>query len=147
VNLNNLAGRALAAAGVHSYEPIHWYRCTGQENTGGKMRPIYAEGVLLQVQTRTASDAALNHADMVGMNDITRQFYINNIAAVDARMGSETGNVNGLARQDGKGEDMLLYRGQWWKVVAVVEDFTVMGWVQVRAVMQTVPPDFSASDV
>lgn len=120
MNLNNLAGNALAAAGVHSFEPILWYRCIGQENASGKMRPVYAEGVSLQTQTRTASDAALNHADMVGMNDITRQFYINN---------SETGNVNCLARQEGKGEDMLLYRGQWWKVVAVVEDFTVMGWV------------------
>lgn len=138
MNLNNLAGNVLAAAGVHSFEPILWRRCIGQENTGGKMRPVYAEGVTLQAQTRTASDAALNHADMVGMNDITRQFYINN---------SATGNVNGLARQEGKGEDMLLYRGQWWKVVAVVEDFTVMGWVQVRAVMQTVPPDFSISGI
>ena len=55
MNLNNLAGRVLAAAGVHSYEPILWYRCLGQENTGGKIRPVYAEGVPLQVQTRTAS--------------------------------------------------------------------------------------------
>lgn len=136
MNLNNIAGKVLAGAGVHEFEPLLWYRCIGQENTGGKIRPVYAEGVPLKAQTRTASDATLNHAEMVGMNDFTRQIYINN---------SAEGTVNGLARQEGKGEDMLLFREDWWKVVAVVEDFTLMGWVQVRVVLQVTPPDFSLS--
>jgi hypothetical protein len=151
MNLNKIAGRVLAGVGAHEFEPVVWYCCLGQENRGGVIRPIYAEGFHLRAQTRTASDAVLEHADMVGMNEVTRLFYFDGIAGVGGEWSGVSsdraggGLPGGLVRRSGKSEDMILYRERWWKVDAVVEDFGLMGWVRVRAVMQTTPPDFTAS--
>ena len=135
MNLNNIAGKALAAAGVHVFEAVRRYACVGQENARGDLTPIYAEPVDLEVQVRTLSDAALSHAGMTGENNTTREIYLN----------TEDARVQGLSRPQETGGDMALYKGQWWLATANPEDFAVMGWVKMRLTLQIKAPDFSAS--
>lgn len=130
LNLNSIVAGPLGGT-VHPQEPVLWYRCTGQQNERGVVTPEYAPPVRLLARVQSASDAALYYAGRAGQNSKTRNFYISS---------TPEGSVQGLAREDGTGGDLLLYKEQWWLVVAVPEDFTVNGWVQVRATLQVIPP-------
>lgn len=130
LNLNNIVAAPLGGT-VHPQEPVFWFRCTGQKNERGTVTPQYAAPVSLSARVQSASDAALFYSERAGQNSKTRNFYISS---------TPHGSVQGLARDQGTGGDLLYYKGQWWLVVAVPEDFTVNGWVQVRATLQAIAP-------
>lgn len=123
LNLNSIVAGPLGGT-VHPQEPVFWFRCIGQKNERGVVTPEYAPPVRLLARVQSASDAALFYSGKAGENSKTRNFYISS---------TPEGSVQGLARDQGTGGDLLYYRGQWWLVVAVPEDFTVNGGAAMAA--------------
>ena len=135
LNLHDIVRTAIVA--VHPDETVTLYQSTGQVNNYGEITPTYAAGQVVQAQIQSEGDAALYHADRVGMNSQTIKAYLYADkafppAGVD-RPFCRNGDI--FQRDD----------GTWWLITAVTENFAGVGWVSVRGTLQVNPPDFSAS--
>ena len=139
INLHALVNGAINA--LHPDVAATLYRSTGQVTTAdGSVKSVYAPGVAIAAKVQTESPTALAHTDRVGMEDVTRKFYLRSEPGLAER-------VAGIVRPLARGGDMLqLPDGTWWLVVGVIEDFTRSGWACVRGTLQVVPPDFSHSE-
>lgn len=116
------------------------YQSVGQSVRGdGSILPAYAEGRSVMIQKQSEKSIDLIHQALLGTVEDTRRFYL---FSKDAPMDKVYGEYRPLAR----GGDMFLVEGAWWLVTSVLEDFTRAGWVNVRATVQIVPPNFTGSD-
>lgn len=89
-------------------------------------------GVMAQVQSE--GDAALFHADMAGANSIVRKFYL--FAPKDFAK-----QTAGIFRPLSRAGDYILRKdGTVWAVDAVLENFSGVNWLSVRATLQLNPP-------
>lgn len=131
LNLNNLAGGVLASAGVQPYEPCHWFKCTGQQNNQGIVAAFYAQPIRLDAKVQSVKDDEQTKSDDVTQRPIVRAFYLGSTAQ---------SSVSGLARAEECGADYLYFKGAWWLITAVPEDFTNVGWVRVIATQQVTGP-------
>lgn len=133
LNLHDIVRTSIVAN--HPDEMVWRYRSTGQMNLAGKIVPTYAEPVQLQAQIQSESDAALYHSNRADENSNTKAFYLYTSFNMEER-------VAGIIRPLGRNGDMF-YRpseGTWWLVVAVVEDFSDVGWSKVRCTLQVNKP-------
>lgn len=134
----------IARGAINSMYPdisVTLYRNMGQSiGPDGAMHPIYAEGIAVLAQMQSEGGDVLYHAGRVGQEEAGRKFYLNSAHDNATR-------VAGIVRPLSRGGDMFSFAdGTWWLVNAVLEDFTLAGWVCVRATLQINPPDFSSSD-
>lgn len=142
VNLHQVVRGAITA--LHPDVPATIYRNLGTvAGPGGRMLPVYAEGEAIQAQAQSEGPTTLFHANQVGMEEVGRRFYLNSPVGAKTRYAS---NIRTLAR----GGDVFQtggdwFTGEWWLITALIEDFTRSGWVNVRATLQEIPPDFTAS--
>lgn len=128
MNVNAIAGGALAGFGVHPFESATYYRCVGQsEDDSGLVLALYADPLEIQLQQRSEGIAEIRHSDNREDNEIKRNFFVND-------------TISGNVRVIPKSSDMILYRNEWWKVTAVPSDFRVVGWVLVTCTLQVRPP-------
>lgn len=144
LNLHALARDLIQS--VHPEEKVTLYQSVGQINVKGVITPKYAPGQTVLAQVQSVGDAKLYHTDRVGQNDITRHFYLFANPALPPA---------GIVRPLARGGDIIRRASgslcasdcTWWQVVSVPEDFSAgSGWVLVLASLQTIAPDFSASD-
>lgn len=123
------------------------YQVTGQTVvTGGQPKSIYSPGKPVWTQAQSEGTTTLYHADRVGSEEIIRKFYLFSKPELNER-------IAGIIRPLSRGGDMFQidinekwFAGTWWLVEGTIEDFTLSGWVNIRATLQVNPPDFSASD-
>lgn len=120
----------------HPDETVGIVRSTGQENDGsGFVTPQYAELEEVQAQVQSLSDAALYHANMAGQNEIVRRVYL----YAPSNMSEQ---ASGIFRPLSRNGDFLRRSdGTWWLVDAVLDNFSDVGWVCVRVVLQVLPPE------
>jgi hypothetical protein len=139
LNLHSVVRGAIGA--LHPEVAATLYRSTGRVTTGdGGVKSVYAPGICVNAQMQTESPTALAHADRVGMEEVSRKFYLFSDSGLETR-------VAGVVRPLARGGDMLrLEDGTWWLANALIEDFTRSGWACVRATLQVNPPDFSHSE-
>lgn len=137
LNLHGLVRGAVAAA--HPDETATLYRSTGQKNVKGRIRAVYAEGESIGIQIQSEKDEALYHADCTGRNAVIRKAWL---FSADSSATRPAGIVRPLART---GDMLQRADGAWWLVVAPLEDFSSVGWVCVRIVLQVRPPDLEDS--
>ena len=144
INLHGMVRGAINS--LHPEAGATLYQSVGQAaDAGGQAKSVYAPGVAVAVQMQSESPTALFHADRVGMEEVSRKFYLFSAQEPERR-------VAGIFRPLSRGGDMFQLddgppgQGTWWLVDAVIEDFTRSGWVCVRATMQVRPPDFTYSD-
>lgn len=121
---------------VHPDETVTLYQATGQSNTKGKLVPVYAAAQNVQAQVQSESDDKLFHTDRKGENETTRRMYL--FADPDSPDTCPAGVVRPLAR----GGDMIQRsNGTWWLITGTLDDFSHVGWVGVRAVLQVTAPE------
>lgn len=135
INLHKIVRGAITS--VHADETVLLYKSAGQQNIAGAVEPVYNESETLAAQIQSESDDALYYSGNAGENEITRRFYL----YADSLIGRPAGIIRTLAR----GGD-LIYRQEestWWLITAVIDDFSRVGWVCVRANMQIKPADYS----
>ena len=78
--------------------------------------------------------AALFHADMAGANSVVRKFYL--FAPKDFAK-----QTAGIFRPISRAGDYILRKdGTVWAVDAVLENFSGVNWLSVRATLQLSPP-------
>ena len=139
INLHGIARQSINA--IHPDVNATLYQSTGQGvGNNGSIRAKYARGIKITAQMQSEGQDALYQADRVGMEEVTRKFYLFSSSDLKKRV---TGIVRPLSRN---GDMLRLEDGTWWLVDAVLEDFTRSGWASVRATMQVNPPDFTGSD-
>lgn len=80
----------------------------------------------MQVQALTAKE--IDHLDSLNIQGILRGVYMN-------------GNVEGLDRPAGKGGDVLMFKGQYWLVMTVLETWDTAGWCKVAVALQNGAPE------
>lgn len=120
----------------HPGETLLHVRSKGQTDSDdeGKITPLY-DTEIVQGQVQSEGDASLFHANMAGQNTIARRIYL---YAPSSALTQPSGIFRPLARN---GDLLRRDDGTWWLVVAVEENFSDVGWVSVRAVLQTNPPE------
>lgn len=138
LNLHNIVRGAITT--VHPDEPVTIYRSAGQKNVAGTVKPIYEQGKNIKAQVQSEKDDALFHANLTGQNQTVRKMYLYSAPSLAEKPA-------GIIRPISRGGDMIKRSdGTWWLIVAPIEDFSDVGWMSVRATLQTKEPDFSASD-
>lgn len=132
---------------LHPDTSVVLYRSTGQVVvTGGQVKSIYAPGEPIKAQMQSEGASVLYHSDRVGMEEVSRKFYLFSDADMQSRV---AGIVRPLTRNGDMFQvspDETWYAGTWWLVQGIIEDFTRSGWANVRATLQVNPPDFSHSE-
>jgi hypothetical protein len=139
INLHALVNPVISA--LHPNVPGTLYPSTGQTLAAdGKAQPAYdTAGRPVSAQMQSEGANTLYHADRVGMEEVSRKFYLFSSADLSTR-------VAGLVRPLSRGGDLLrLDDGTWWLIDAVLEDFTRSGWVSARATLQVDPPAFASA--
>lgn len=134
INLHRIANTIIRD--VHPNEQISLYQSKGQKNEKGKITPVYSAPVEMAAQVQTESDESLRHINNVNESDIIRRFYMST-ESLDRR-------PSGLIRTFARTGDLIYRHGEasWWLVTAIVDDFSSVGWVCVRATQQIKAADF-----
>lgn len=133
LNLHGIVRGAINA--IHPDEEVqilHSLGSTPDEN--GFAAPNFKRlcGVLAQVQSE--GDAALFHADMAGKNTLVRRFYL--FAPKDFK-----GQTADIFRPLSRSGDYIIRKdGTVWVVDAVLENFSGVNWLCVRATLQLERP-------
>lgn len=83
---------------------------------------------------QSEGDAALNYSNNAAQNTIIRRLYL---YATDDRATRPWTIYRPLARS---GDYVINAKGEYWKVEAVVEDFSDDGWEQLRVTFQQTDP-------
>lgn len=134
LNLHHVVRGAINA--VHPDEPVQLFRALGSEpDENGFAQPQYKRLKGIKAQVQSEGDAALFHADMAGQNSIVRRFYL--YAPKDFK-GQTADIFRPLSRS---GDYILRQDGTVWAVDAVIENFSGVNWLCVRATLQLEPPE------
>ena len=116
-------------------QELTYYRSLGQTvNDEGIAVSSYASGVTIKGNFQSMGDAALNYAGLSAENSIIRKLYVYAPEDRDKRPW-------GLYRLEARNGDYIQdKRGDYWLVMAVLEDFSDVGWECLRVQLQQVPP-------
>ena len=136
INLHHVVRGAITA--VHPDEPVKWYQNNGAQNVGGILKPAYTFVASVPAQVQSESDDALAHADRAGMNTDTVRAYL--------YFDDATPPPN-LDRFKAKGGDIFQRAdNSYWLVTALIDNFSDVGWLCVRAVRQVNAPEIEVNE-
>lgn len=133
LNLHGVVRSAINA--IHPDEEVQILHALGSvPDENGFAQPQYRRltGVMAQVQSE--GDAALYHADMAGQNSLVRRFYL---FAPNSFRGQTADIFRPLSRS---GDYIIRKDGTVWAVDAVLENFSGVNWLCVRATLQIQSP-------
>ena len=119
-------------------ETVTLRQSTGQQNVRGRITPVYAPAQVVNAQIQSLGQNDLAQVEQTSSTKIDRKAYL--YAPVPAM--PPQGIVRPLARN---GDMIQRSDGTWWLVTAMIEDFTVSGWVCVGITQQVDGPDLSLS--
>lgn len=134
LNLHKVVRGSINA--IHPDVRVQILRSEGSRpDENGFAVPTYVRlfGVTAQIQSE--SDNSLFHADMAGANTLTRRIWLFAPKGFEHQPASI---FRPLARS---GDYIVQEDGTVWLISAVVENFSGVGWVSVRATMQVNPPN------
>ncbi len=142
INLHQIVRSAITT--LHPDVAATLYQSTGQAaTTGGQIKATYAPGRPIIVQAQSINPSELYHVDKVGQESASRKFWLNSPS-------SAAEITTGIVRPLGRNGDLFQidagaewFAGLWWLVDALIEDFSLSGWVSVNATLQVNPPDLS----
>lgn len=121
VNLNTTVSNVLAL--IHPKVAIVYRRYAGTENVLGVRTPVYAEPITTMAQVQAPDPSMLRKVDKGNDASVRKAFW------VDAALSP-------ICRPDGKGGDIIEYDGHSWQVIAIQDDFRLVGWVCVLGEMR-----------
>lgn len=133
LNLHQVVRGAITS--VHPDIDVELLRSVGNDiDDSGFSLPQYAPIQRIRAQVQSEGDAALFHSDHVGMNSIIRKIYL----FAPKEMALQAASiVRPLSRT---GDYIRMPDGTWWLVIAVLENFSGVNWIGVRAQLQVEPP-------
>ena len=132
MNLHNIVRGAITVN--KDDEAFTLIRSVGKQVINSVSVESYVEVPGFKGQWQSEGDAALNFANMAAQNTITRRLYL---YADSDRQTRAWSIYRPLARS---GDYVVNSHGEWWQVTAVVEDFSDVGWEQLRVTFQQVKP-------
>ena len=132
MNLHDIVRGAINR--VHDDQPFSILRSLPTTVTNGVRVATYQQIDGFYGNFQSEGDAALNYSNNAAQNTIIRRLYL--YASPDRQTRPWT-IYRPLARS---GDYVLNDKGEYWKVDAVVEDFSDDGWEQLRVVFQQTPP-------
>ena len=131
LNLHAIVRRPITM--LHPDETVVWYRSTGQMNVLGRIKPSYAEGIVLQAQIQTLSPDELQQREDASKTEIHVKAYL---------MAQESAPPAGIIRIEARNGDFIRRAdGTWWLITSVLEEFAKSGWESVGLVQQIKDPD------
>lgn len=136
MNLHSLVRGAITT--LHPDETVTLRQSTGQQNVRGRITPVYAPAQVVSAQIQSLGQNDLAQVEQTSSTKIDRKAYL--YAPV------QTMPPQGIVRPLARNGDMIQRSdGTWWLVTAMIEDFTVSGWVCVGITQQVDGPDLSLS--
>lgn len=129
VNLHRLVRRAIHC--LHADQPATLYRSTGKfvEGARGDAVQLFEEFGELKMQIQSLGSDVISRVDEISKAATLRKIYVY----------ADSGAWS-MSRPIGKTGDYLKAAdGRTWMVNAVLEDFTVSGWVCLQCQQQTTP--------
>lgn len=122
-------------------QPFTLIRACDNENTEGIVTSYYEKVQGLYGNFQSEGDATLDHAEMAAQNSIVRRLYL---YAPDSQKDRAWSVFRPLSRS---GDFILDKNGDYWLVVAVLEDFSEAGWECLRVQLQQTPPNITYKPV
>lgn len=112
-------------------EQLTLYRSTGQTaNINGIKTALYEAPETVMGQFQAENDAALQFADLAGKNSIIKRLYLYSDESPETRPW-------GMDRPIARFGDVVCDRfGRYWLTIAVLDDFSSVGWVSLRVQLQ-----------
>lgn len=90
----------------------------------GRQVPAYAPPVCLTLQAQALSKKEIEHLDSMNLSNATRAVYANM-------------TLTGVDRVKQSGGDLLVFGGETWLVISVLEDWSLTsGWCKVAIARQ-----------
>lgn len=119
---------------IHPDEAVTLYHSLGQTNVKGNTVKQYSEPMAVMAQIQSLSDDGLYHSGATGKNDIIRNCYLFSDLTSATKPSS-------IQRPLGRSGDIIQRKDStWWLVVALKEDFSAAGWVNVSIQLQVNEP-------
>ncbi len=133
LNLHHIVRGAINA--IHPDEEVQLMRSEGSKpDESGFAQPVYKRLIGIRAQVQSEGDAALFHADMAGKNSLVRRFYLYAPKSFKKQ-------ASGIFRPLSRAGDYIIRRDcTVWAVDAVIENFSGVHWVCVRATLQLERP-------
>lgn len=138
MNLHDIVRGAITA--VHPDQTFTILRSLGSSVVNGVRIATYKKLEGFTGNFQSEGDAALNYSNNAAQNTITRKLYL---YATGDRATRPWTAYRPLARS---GDYVLNDKGEYWKVDAVVEDFSDDGWEQLRVTFQQTDPQLTLAE-
>lgn len=138
MNLHEIVRGAIIR--IHDDQDFTLLRSLPSEVKNGVRLAQYLKVEGLAGNFQSEGDAALNYSNNAAQNTIVRKLYL---YATDDRATRPWTAYRPLARS---GDYVVNRKDEYWKVDAVVEDFSDDGWELLRVTMQQTPPKLSIVD-
>lgn len=139
LNLHNIVRGAITAN--YPDATFTLYRSIGQKNVHGIKTSAYVQVDAVKGNFQSEGDATLNFAEKAGQNSIVRKLYLFADADNSLRPWS-------LFRPLSRSGDYIQDKtGVYWFVESVIEDYSDVGWVSLRCIMQQTKPNLVIDEV
>ena len=135
MNLHDIVRGAINS--VHPDQTFSLYRSVGSQVINGVRIAAFQKLDGFTGNFQSEGDAALSFSNNAAQNTITRKLYL---YATSDRATRPWTAYRPLARS---GDYILNSQGEFWKVDAVVEDFSDDGWEQLRVTLQQTDPELT----
>lgn len=123
MNLHALARGAITS--IHPEEMVQLYQSLGNINKMGRVVPQFTPAFSLMAQIQSEGGDTLEQNRDVNFTSQIRRCYLFSDQSPDI--------PQGIVRWYGRGGDIIERGdGTFWKVVAILEDFSDVGWVSLR---------------
>lgn len=135
MNLHDIVRGAITT--VHPDQTFTVLRSLGSSVVNGVRIATYQKLEGFTGNFQSEGDAALNYSNNAAQNTIIRRLYL---YATSDRATRPWTAYRPLARS---GDYVLNDKGEYWKVEAVVEDYSDDGWEQLRVTFQQTDPNLN----
>lgn len=135
LNLHDIVRGAITA--VHGDEDIVLYQSVGQKNIKGKIIPLYSKGIEAKAQVQPLGENSLAQTENANTTPDDDQAFVYSDKELP---------VTGIRRHPFARTGDFMKRGDaWYLVTADLEDWSRVGWSNVRITLQITPPDLEGS--
>ena len=136
INLHHVVRPAITL--LNPDEDILLYQSLGQKNVKGKGTPLYSKAIEAKAQIQPLDANSLAQTENASTTPEDEQAFV---------YSSKELPVAGIRRKPfARTGDFIKRDGLWYLVTAELEDFSSIGWANVRITLQITPPDFSMSE-
>lgn len=134
INLHAVVRSAITA--VNPDEQVTLYQSAGQRHLGGIVTPLFFSPATVMVQFQPNEANRLRQLEAMSVTEHTEQIFL---------YSDNNRPIEGIARVPilRTGDYIERRQGEYWKVTAVIEDWSGVGWTNCEVALQVAPiPDF-----